>query len=87
VAKSLGVPAFDAGSASVYGESHAWVMWVELGPVTATGFAFSLQSYGRYRNDKYYVGHLNDPHTGQPTTDRELELRLHTLGMDPIAKR
>ncbi len=87
VGKSIGVPAFYASAPNKYGSRHAWVMWVELGTVTPTGFTFSLESYGRYRGDKYYVGALNDPHTGQPTTDRETELRLQTVGMDPIAKR
>jgi hypothetical protein len=87
VAKSLGIPAFTAGSANNLGEGHAWVMWVELGPVTRTGFQFSLQSFGRYRGMKFYVGGHSDPHTGLPTTDREAELRLHTVGHDPVAKR
>ena len=87
VGKSIGVPALSVGGKSRYGEGHAWVMWVELGRVTRTGFTFSLESHGRFRGDRYYVGNLNDPHTGQPTTDRELELRLHTVGIDPIAKR
>ena len=75
------------GGKSRYGEGHGWVMWAELGSVTRTGFTFSLESHGRFRGDRYYVGHLNDPHTGQRVTDRQLELRLHTVGMDPIAKR
>ena len=87
VGKSIGVPAFSAGGESRFGEKHAWVMWVELGRVTQTGFTFSLVSHGRFRGDRYYVGNLNDPHTGQRTTDRQLELRLHTVGMDPVAKR
>ena len=87
VGKCLGVPAFSVAGESRYGENHAWVMWVELGPVTRTGFAFSLQSHGRYRGDHYYVGHLHEPHTGRRVTDRQLELRLHTVGMDPVAKR
>ena len=87
VGKSLGIPAFVATAANKFGDLHAWVMWVELGTVTRTGFTFSLQSHGRYRGDNYYVGHLTDPHTAQTTTDRQTELRLHTVGMDPIAKR
>jgi len=87
VGKSIGVPALSVSGVSRFGENHAWVMWVELGAVTRTGFTFSLESHGRFRGDRYYVGNLNDPHTGQPTTDRQVELRLHTVGMDPIAKR
>jgi hypothetical protein len=87
VGKSIGVPAMSVSGKSRFGENHAWVMWVELGPVTRTGLTFSLESYGRFRGDRYYVGTLNDPHTGERTTDRQLELRLHTVGMDPIAKR
>ena len=86
VAKSLGVPAFAAGAATNLGEGHAWVMWTELGPVTRTGFHFSLESCGRY-GDKFYVGGLSDPHTGLPTTHRQVELRLHTVAHDPLAKR
>ncbi|MBN2577774.1 MAG: putative Ig domain-containing protein [Pirellulales bacterium] len=86
-AKSLGVPAFSAGGMSNYGEGHAWVMWVELGQVTRSGFSFSLQSFGRYRDHKYYVGNTADPHTGLPATDRQLELRLHAVGSDPLARR
>ncbi|MFH1921733.1 MAG: hypothetical protein ABIP48_17860 [Planctomycetota bacterium] len=87
VGKSIGVPAFSVGGQSRYGEGHGWVMWAELGQVTRTGFTFSLESHGRFRGDRYYIGNLNDPHTGQPTTDRDVERRLHTVGMDPVAKR
>lgn len=87
VAKSLGIPAFSAGAPNKYGGGHAWMMWVELGTVTATGFTFTLQSEGRFFDDKYYVGSVVEPHTGQGVTDRQLELRLHTLGMDLIAAR
>jgi hypothetical protein len=62
-------------------------MWVELQDVTRDRIAFSLESEGRYRNDMYYVGNLKDPHTGKRITDRQLELRLHTVGMNPQAKR
>jgi tetratricopeptide (TPR) repeat protein len=87
VAKSIGVPAFAAGALGKLGEGHAWVMWVELGQVTRTGFSFSLQSFGRYQDQKYYVGNASDPHTGLRVTDRQLELRLHAIGRDPVAKR
>ena len=87
VAKSIGVPAFVAGGKNKALEGHAWVMWVELGAVTRTGFTFSLESHGRYFAGKYYVGHLTDPHTAISVTDRTTELRLHTVGSDPIAAR
>ncbi len=87
VGKSLAVPAAYVGGESTYGDLHAWVMWVELKAVTSKSIVFSLQSHGRYRGDKYYVGTLKDPKSGQKTTDRQLELRLHTVGMDPVAKR
>jgi hypothetical protein len=87
VGKSLGVPAASVGGKSVYGEAHAWVMWVELKTVNAQGIGFALESYGRYRGDKYYVGGLTDPKTGNRMTDRQLELSLHTVGLDPLAKR
>jgi hypothetical protein len=87
VAKSLGIPAFGPGAPNKFGQGHAWVEWVELGPVTRTGFTFSLKSEGRFFGDKYYVGSTRDPHTGLPATDRQLELRLHVLGQDPLANR
>jgi hypothetical protein len=87
VGKSIGVPAESVSGESRYGESHAWVMWVELKGVSKTSIAFSLESFGRYRGDKYYVGNLRDPQTGEKITDRQLELRLHTVGMNPRARR
>jgi hypothetical protein len=62
-------------------------MWVELKSVSKTGIVFSLESEGRYFSDKYYVGSLTDPQTGQATTDRRLELRLHAVGTNPLAYR
>jgi len=87
VGKSLAVPAAYVGGESAYGDLHAWVMWVELKAVTSKSIVFSLESHGRYRGDKYYVGKLKDPKSGKQCTDRQLELRLHTVGMDPVAKR
>jgi hypothetical protein len=87
VGKSLGVPAAYVGGKGAYGGSHAWVMWAELKQATPTGLVFSLESHGRYRGDHYYVGHLSDPQTGARITDRDMELRLHTVGADTVAKR
>ena len=87
VGKSIGVPAEYVAGPGTSGGSHAWVMWVELKSVTKTGIKFSLESFGRYHSDKYYVGKLREPQTGQVITDRELELRLHTVGLDAQAKR
>ncbi|MDB4679866.1 hypothetical protein OAK47_00155 [Planctomycetaceae bacterium] len=87
VGKSMGVPAEYVRGESAFGDYHAWVMWIELKALTKNGINFSLESYGRYRGDKYYVGTLQDPQTGTIITDRELELRLHTVGLDPISKR
>jgi len=87
VGQSLGVPAAYVGGASSFGELHAWVMWVEVKTVTPKSIVFSLESHGRYRGDKYYVGTLQDPKSGQRITDRQLEVRLHTVGNDPLAKR
>lgn len=87
VGKSLGVPSEYVGGASTSGENHAWVMWVEIKSVTKRSIAFSLESYGRYRGDNYYVGRLRDPKSGQMITDRQLELRLHTVGTDAYAMR
>lgn len=85
IAKCIGVPAFTVTGESEFGEGHTWVAWVELGRATGTGFTF--ESHGRSRYNPEYVGYLPDPHTGQRMTDRQLELRLHTVGMDPVAKR
>ena len=88
VGKSLGVPAAYVGGESRFGDSHAWVMWVELGENVSKSFIeFSLQSEGRYLGDRYYVGNLRDPQTGQQITDRQLELRLDSVGRNPQYKR
>jgi hypothetical protein len=87
VGKSLGVPAAYVGDESAPGDLHAWVMWVELKQVTQSSLSFSLESHGRYNYDKYYVGTSLDPQTGKMITDRELELRLQTVGINPMAKR
>lgn len=87
VGKCLGVPAAYVGGESRYGEMHAWVMWVELIDVNQKGIVFKLESHGRYRGDHYYVGNLKDPKTAEKITDRQLELRLHTIGVNPLAKR
>ncbi len=87
VGKSMGIPAAYVGGESRYGESHAWVMWVELLSVNQNSVTFSLESFGRYRGDKYYVGNLRDPQTGQAITDRQLELRLQTVGLNAQNKR
>ncbi|MEX1233165.1 MAG: putative Ig domain-containing protein [Planctomycetaceae bacterium] len=87
VGKSLGVPAEYVAGESASGDRHAWVMWVELKQVTQTSIGFTLESHGRYFGDKYYVGTLTDPHTGEGITDRQLELRLQTVGLNAPAKR
>jgi hypothetical protein len=87
VGKSIGVPAAYVFGDTAGGEPHAWVMWVELKQVTESGLSFSLESHGRYFGDKFYVGSLRDPQTGQEITDRKLELRLHTVGQNPLAYR
>ncbi|HUT94091.1 MAG TPA: Ig domain-containing protein [Thermoguttaceae bacterium] len=86
VGKSIGVPAFSVSGESRFGQEHPWVMWVELGRITPTGLTFTLESHGRFRYDHYYKGNLHDPQTGEPTTDRDVERRLHAVGMDPLAK-
>lgn len=87
VGKSIGVPAAYVRGKSAYGDNHAWVMWVELQNVTPSSISFTLESFGRYFGDKYYVGTLSDPQTGQEITDRDLELRLYQVGVSAIAKR
>jgi tetratricopeptide (TPR) repeat protein len=87
VGKSIGVPAAYVWGEGRYGGSHAWVMWVELQAVSERSIRFSLESHGRYRGDNYYIGNLEDPHTGEAITDRMLELRLQQVGMDALTKR
>ena len=87
VAKSLGTPAESVEGTALDGEGHAWVMWVELSHMTPEHISFTLQSHGRYRSHRYYVGTLRDPHTGQDVTDRQMELRLHAVGNDVQGKR
>lgn len=87
VGKSIGVPAAYVRGKSAYGDNHAWVMWVELQNITPSSISFTLESFGRYFGDKYYVGTLSDPQTGQEITDRDLELRLYQVGVSAIAKR
>ena len=87
VAKSIGVPAAWVTGMAADGEDHAWVMWVELQAVNHANITFSLKSSGRYRTDHYYVGVLKDPQTGLQITDRQLELRLQTVGSNPQIKR
>ncbi|HEX3869983.1 MAG TPA: hypothetical protein VHV77_06085, partial [Pirellulales bacterium] len=87
VGKSIGIPSEYVGGESNSGDLHAWVMWVELKQVTPTSIVFSLESHGRYRIDSYYVGNLKDAQTGKRITDRELELKLQSVGANPIARR
>ena len=87
VGKSLGVPAEYVSGEANNGGLHAWVMWVEVKQVTKTGISFTLESHGRYFGDKYYVGKLRDPQTGKGITDRDLELRLQAVGLNPLAFR
>lgn len=87
VGKSIGVPAAYVTGPNRYGDLHAWVMWVELKAVSADSISFSLESHGRYRGDRYYVGSLREPQTGERTTDRLLALRLHSAGANTQAHR
>ncbi len=87
VAKCLGVPAESVGGNAHDGEGHDWVMWVELSHMTRDHIGFTLQSHGRYRSHRYYVGRLRDPQSGQEISDRQLELRLHLAGDNVQNKR
>lgn len=87
VGKSIGVPAEYIAGEAAGGELHAWVMWIEVKQVSRTSIAFTLESHGRYFEDKFYVGTLRDPQTGKGITDRELELRLQAVGINPVAFR
>jgi hypothetical protein len=87
VAKSLLVPAEYVGGEANSGGLHAWIMWVEVKSVNKDTVTFSLESFGRYFGDNYYIGMLNDPKTGKEITDRELERRLTAIGNAPYSSR
>jgi hypothetical protein len=87
VAKSLMVPAEYVGGEGNSGVRHAWVMWAEVKTVNKDAVTFTLESFGRYNIDQYYVGTLRDPQTGKETTDRELERRLTAVGTAPLSSR
>lgn len=87
VGKSLLVPAEYVGGEANSGGLHAWVMWVEVKAVNKETVTFSLESYGRYNLDHYYVGTLRDPQTAKETTDREMERRLTAVGQAPMSSR
>lgn len=89
VGKSLLVPAAYVGGEANSGGLHAWVMWAEVRAVNKDKdtVTFTLESFGRYNNDQYYIGTLTDPQTGRPTTDRELERRLTAVGNAPHSSR
>jgi len=87
VAKSLGVPAEYVGGEANSGVLHAWVMWVEVKSVQKDTVTFSLESYGRYFGDHYYIGTLRDPKSGKEMTDRDLERQLTAIGNAPHNSR
>lgn len=87
VAKSLGVPAYTAGGGDRFGGGHAWVMWIEIDAISATGMKCSIRSFGRYDGDHYYVGGTVDPALNRDVTDRALEMKLFAIGRDTTAYR
>lgn len=87
VAKSLMVPAEYVGGEANSGGLHAWVMWAEVKAVRADAVTFTLESFGRYNLDQYYVGTLKDPQSGREMTDRDLERRLTAVGAAPLNSR
>ena len=87
VAKSIGVPAYSVVGEGRHGGWHAWVMWVEIDEISATGMRCSLQSEGRYFDDNYYVGNTPDPPRSASVTDRTLAMKLYSIGKDATAYR
>lgn len=87
VGKSIGVPSTFVWGESVYGEMHSWVMWIQLKRVTTNQISYSLQSHGRVKGDKYYVGILKEPHFGKRISDRHLELTLDNVAASPQNNR
>src|SRR5262249_28760216 len=86
-AKSLLGPAEFVGGEANSGGLHAWVMWAEVKSVQRDAVTFTLESFGRYFGDNFYVGTLKDPKTGKDITDRELERRLTAVGNAPHSSR
>jgi hypothetical protein len=89
VGKSMGQPSVYVSGESSYRGRHAWVMWVNT-VKSGKSVRFTLTSDGRTRGferDAFYTGTLNDPQTGQPISDRDLERRLSVIGNDPTAAR
>lgn len=87
VGKSLLVPAEYVRGEGNSGVLHAWVMWAEVRAVNKDTVTFSLESYGRYDGDHYYVGHIQNPQTGKEMTDRDMERRLTAVGNAPHSSR
>ncbi|MDB5337159.1 MAG: hypothetical protein JWN70_2778 [Planctomycetaceae bacterium] len=87
VAKCLGIPGVYVEGYARNNSRHAWVMWTELQPSSAKNVTFSLQSHGRFFLDRYYIGMLRDPQTALVISDRQLELRLQGVGLNPVAYR
>lgn len=87
VAKCLGVPAVYVNGRSASGGQQTWVSWVELANLSKGSVSFVMQSRLPSGGDRSYVGALIDPQRGVEITDRDLELRLHTVGLNPQAKR
>jgi hypothetical protein len=83
VAKSIAVPAEYVRGEGNSGGLHAWVMWVELKSVSKDKIEFAMLSEGRYFGDQYYIGQIEDPKSGRPMTDRDMERRLVTIGVAP----
>jgi hypothetical protein len=90
VGKSMGQPSMYVSGESSYRGWHAWVMWVAVNKAGKDRVRFNLVSDGRTRGferDAFYVGHLTDPQTGQRILDRDMERRLTTVALDPLARR
>ncbi|MDB5309571.1 MAG: hypothetical protein JWO38_3773 [Gemmataceae bacterium] len=87
VAKSVLVPAEYVGGEANSGGRHAWVMWAEVKAVNKDAITFTLESFGRYNVDQYYIGTLQNPQTGKEMTDRDLERRLTAVGSAPFNSR
>lgn len=87
VAKAIGVPAEYITGEANSGVLHAWIMWVEVKAVNKDTVTFTLESFGRYNIDHYYVGTLTDPQSGRTITDRDLERHLTAVGNSPYYSR
>ena len=76
VAKCFSVPAMAVRGVNRYGNHHAW-----LGYLTSLRGRALLHFSGRYLNDYYYTGDVQDPQTGGTILDRHVAMMFDGLSV------